>query len=255
MNDAASPLAGKVALVTGASRGIGRAIAARLARSGAAVVVNYATDERSAADLVAEIRGTGDGDAIAVRADVACDADVVHLFEAAIARYGRLDIVVVNAGYAYFAPLAETPLDEFDRMFAVNTRGAFLRLRQAARQIGDGGRIVCISTIGTVLNGPGGACYFGSKAAIEQFCRVLAHELGPRRITVNVVSPGFTDTDMLIATGGKEPAAAAWIDGLTPLGRLGRPAEIANAVHFLVNAEGAWVNRQNLAVDGGIVSR
>ncbi|MEQ8662849.1 MAG: SDR family oxidoreductase [Gammaproteobacteria bacterium] len=243
-----------MALVTGASRGIGRAIAARLARSGAAVVVNYAHDECAAADLVTDIAGAG-GNAIAVRADVANDVDVADLFDAAQARYGQLDIVVVNAGYAYFAPLAETPPEEFDRMFAVNARGAFLCLRQAARQVGDGGRIVCVSTIGTILNGPGGACYFASKAAIEQFCRVLAHELGPREITVNVVSPGFTDTDMLAATGGKEPATAAWIQGLTPLRRLGRPEEIADVVHFLVGAEGAWINRQNLAVDGGIVSR
>ncbi|MGE0486345.1 MAG: glucose 1-dehydrogenase [Gammaproteobacteria bacterium] len=254
MVDTAIPLAGKVALVTGASRGIGRAIAARLARSGAAVVINFARDERSAARLAEDITTAG-GDAIAVRADVAEDGAVARLFDAALARYGHLDIVVANAGYAWLGPFADTPPAEFDRLFAVNTRGTFLCLQQAARRLDDGGRIICISTIGTILNGPGGACYFASKAAVEQFCRVLAHELGPRRITVNVVSPGFTDTDMLTATGCKEPATAAWIDGLTPLGRLGRPDEIADVVNFLAGPAGAWVNRQNLAVDGGIVSR
>lgn len=254
MIDPGQALAGKVALVTGASRGIGRAIALRLARSGAAVVVNYASNADDAAAVVADIEEAG-GQAIAVGADVADAAAVDALFDLARERFQRLDIVVANAGYAHFGPLADTPPDAFDRMFAVNTRGTFLCLRAAARHVSDGGRIICISTIGTVLNGAGGACYFGSKAAVEQFCRVFAGEVAARGITVNIVSPGFTDTDMLTATGGRDAATSAWIRDLTPLGRLGQPQDIAAAVNFLAGPDGGWVNRQNLAVDGGIISR
>lgn len=254
MQNGRTILAGKVALVTGASRGIGRAVAERLAESGATVVVNFARRTDLARQVVDGIKSAG-GHAMAIGADISRPEETKRLFEDTVARCGLLDILVANAGYASFAPLADTTDDEFDRMFAVNTKGTFLCLREASRHIADNGRIVCISTIGTILNGAGGACYFASKAAIEQLCRVLAHELGPRGITVNTVSPGFTDTDMLTETGGREAATFAWIHDITPLERLGSPREIAAAVRFLVGPDGGWVNRQNLAVDGGIISR
>ncbi len=247
-------LRGKVALVTGASRGIGRATALRLAHSGAAVAVNYLNDASAAATVVESIRTAG-GRAIAVAADIANVDAIETLFETVIGEFGRLDILVANAGHARFAPLVDFSEADFDRIFAVNAKGTFFCLQQASRRLEDNGAIVCLSTIGTILNLGDGAAYFGSKAAIEQFARVLATELGPRGITVNVISPGFTDTDMLSETGGTVPAAAAQICAMTPLGRLGQPDEVAAAIAFLVAPDGRWVNRQNLAADGGIISR
>lgn len=246
--------AGKVALVTGGSRGIGRATALALARSGAAVVVSYAHDEQAATATVKAIRGDG-GTAIASRADIADPSAIAHLFDEVHATFGRLDIFVGNAGLGVFAPLAETSVTDFDRLFSVNARGTFFCLQHAAERVADGGRIVCVSTIGTALNPPGSAAYAGSKAAVEQFCRVLAKEIAPRGITVNVVSPGFTDTAMLVETGCTAPEVAGAILDMTPLARLGQPEDVARAICFLAGPGGSWVNRQNLAADGGIVSR
>ena len=247
-----SALAGKVAVVTGASRGIGRATAGRLARDGASVVINYAVSGEEAKAAVREIERQG-GTAIAIQADIARLEDIARLFQETVARLGRLDILVANAGYACFKPFAEITPKDFDRTYALNARGTYFCLKEALRHMADGGRIVCISTIGTVLNVPGGACYFGSKAAVEQFCRTLAKEVAPRGITVNVVSPGFTKTAMLLANIDAE-ARGNLID-MTPLGRLGQPEEIAEVVAFLVSDPGRWINRQNIAADGGIVSR
>lgn len=251
---AVQELTGKVAIVTGASRGIGRATAFELAGAGATVVVNYACN-RAAADATAAAISAAGGNAELCQADITDAAECTRLFDSTIGRHGRVDILIANAGYAAFAPLAEMTIDEFDRVFAVNTRGSFLCLQQAARHLADNGRIVCLSTIGTILNPADGSAYFGSKAAVEQFCRVLAHEVAPRGITVNAVSPGFTDTDMLGATGGREPAAARRIRDLTPLARLGQPRDVARVIGFLVGPQGGWINRQNLAADGGIISR
>lgn len=245
----------KVALVTGASRGIGRAIARRLASDGARVVVNYARDAAAAAASVEDIVAAG-GQAIAVQADIARRDDIRRLFAAAVRHFGRLDIFVANAGHAVFKPLADITEDDFDRTHAVNARGTFFCLQEALKHLGEGGRIVCISTIGTLLNLPGGACYFGAKAAVEQFCRVAAREVAARGITINAVSPGFIDTDMLreVLSGESDDGAQALI-AMTPLARLGAGQDIAGAVSFLVGPDGAWMTRQNLAVDGGIISR
>ncbi|MBK8957663.1 MAG: glucose 1-dehydrogenase [Proteobacteria bacterium] len=245
----------KVALVTGASRGIGRAIARRLASDGARVVVNYARDAAAAAASVEDIVAAG-GQAIAVQADIARRDDIRRLFAAAVRQFGRLDIFVANAGHAVFKPLADITEDDFDRTYAVNARGTFFCLQEALQHLGEGGRIVCISTIGTLLNLPGGACYFGAKAAVEQFCRVAAREVAARGITINAVSPGFIDTDMLreVLSGESDDGAQALI-AMTPLARLGAGRDIAGAVSFLVGPDGAWMTRQNLAVDGGIISR
>ncbi len=248
----AEGLIGKVAIVTGASRGIGRATAERLANDGASVVVNYATSAEEADAVVKAIEAHG-GKAIAVRADVARLDDIRRLFRETIARLGRLDILVANAGYSCFKPMEEITEEDFDRTYALNAKGTYFCLQDALRHMRDGGRIVCVSTIGTVLNLPGGACYFGSKAAVEQFCRTLAKEVAPRGITVNVVSPGFTETAMLLANMDSD--ARRDLVEMTPLRRLGQPEDVAEVIAFLVSEPARWVTRQNIAADGGIISR
>ncbi len=246
------PLSGKVAIVTGASRGIGRATAERLAQDGATVVINYARSDGEAADVVAAISARG-GTALAIQADIRVLDDIRRLFRATSERYGRLDILVANAGVSRFKPMAEITEEDFDLMFAVNAKGTFFCLQEALGYIADGGRLICVSTIGTVLNVPGGTCYFGSKAALEQFCRTLAKEVAPRGITVNVVSPGFTATEMLLST--MNPEVHRELIEMTPLQRFGQPAEIAEVIAFLAGDGARWVTRQNLPVDGGIISR
>lgn len=245
-------LNGKVAIVTGASRGIGRATAERLARDGATVVINYATSAEEAAAVVNDIEAQG-GKALAIQADIARVVDIRRLFHETMERLNRLDILVANAGYSCFSPLTQITEEAFDRTFAVNAKGTFFCLQEALRHLRDGGRIVCISTIGTVLNIPGGTCYFGSKAAVEQFCRTLAKEIAPRGITVNLVSPGFTETQMLLAT--MNPDIHRELIAMTPLQRLGQPEEIADVIGFLVSDQARWVTRQNIPADGGIISR
>ena len=234
------------------SRGIGRETALQLAREGATVVINYAMSADEATKVVNLIEAAG-GRAVAIQADIGKVADIQRFFCEANERLGRLDIVVANAGVSSFKPLSDITEAEFDRMFAVNAKGTFFCLQEALRYLVDGGRIICVSTIGTVLNVPGGTCYFGSKAAIEQFCRTLAKEIAPRGITVNVVSPGFTETQMLLAT--MDAATHAALVAMTPLNRLGAPQEIAEVISFLASDGARWVNRQNIAVDGGIISR
>jgi 3-oxoacyl-[acyl-carrier protein] reductase len=245
-------LKGKVAVVTGSSRGIGRATAERLARDGASVVINYAKSAGEA-QMVVDAITAGGGKASAVQADMARLDDIRRLFSETKERLGRLDILVANAGYSCFKPLEQITEEDFDRTYALNAKGTFFCLQEALRHIADGGKIVCISTIGTELNPPGGSCYFGSKAAVEQFCRVLAKEVAPRGISVNVVSPGFTETQMLLANMG--PDARRDLIVMTPLARLGQPEDIAEAIAFLVSPGARWITRQNIAVDGGIISR
>lgn len=243
---------GKVAVVTGASRGIGRATAERLARDGASVVVNYAKSAGEAQAVVDAIEARG-GKAVAVQADITRLDDIRRLFSETRERLGRLDILVANAGYSCFKPMEEITEQDFDQTYALNAKGTFFCLQEALRHMADGGKIVCISTIGTELNLPGGSCYFGSKAAVEQFCRVLAKEVASRGITVNVVSPGFTETKMLLAN--MEPDVRRDLIEMTPLHRLGQPEDIAEAIAFLVGQGARWITRQNIAVDGGIISR
>jgi 3-oxoacyl-[acyl-carrier protein] reductase len=252
MGEKMGTLQGKVAVVTGASRGIGRTTAERLARDGAAVVVNYATSADEANAVVEGIKAQG-GRAFAVQADIARVDHIRRLFSETRECLGRLDILVANAGYSCFKPMEEITEEDFDRTYALNTKGTFFCLQEALRYMVEGGRIVCVSTIGTVLNVPGGTCYFGSKAAVEQFCRVLAKEVASRGITVNVVSPGFTETTMLLANMG--PDARRDLIEMTPLHRLGQPEDIAEAIVFLVGQGARWITRQNIAVDGGIISR
>lgn len=245
-------LKGKVAVVTGSSRGIGQATAERLALDGASVVINYAKSVDEAESVVNGITKRG-GKALAVKADIAYLDDIRRLFRETVERLGRLDIMVANAGYSVFKPLAEITEADFDRTYSLNARGTFFCLQEALRYMVDGGKIICVSTIGTELNPPGGSCYFGSKAAVEQFCRVLAKEVAPRGIPVNVVSPGFTETQMLRAN--MSPEMLRELTAITPLARLGQPEDIAEVVAFLVSHGARWITRQNIAVDGGIISR
>lgn len=237
-----SRLSGKTALVTGAARGIGRAIAERLAADGVRVAVNYSRSAAAAEEVARRIGG------IALRADVSRKHEVLEMFDRTEAAFGGLDIVVNNAGIALMGPLGDFSDEDFERVFAVNTRGVFYCCREAVRRLRDGGRIVNISTGATVGGTAGGSVYCASKAAVEQFTRALARELAPRRITVNTVSPGFTETDMFHAL----PHLVELAPKLTPLGRAGRPEEIAAVVAWLCTEDAAWITGQNIQAGGGL---
>ncbi len=241
-------LTGKVAIVTGGSQGIGRAIAIALAQNGASVVVNYAHSADKAQAVVSEIEGKA-GEALAVQADMSQAADIRRLFQETCDRFGQPDILVNNAGVAIYKPLAEATEEDFDSTFALNTRGTFFALQEATRRMANNGRIVSISTGATILGSPGGSFYAGSKAAVEQFSKALAKEIGDRGITVNVVSPGFTDTEML----AKNPQYKEMGAKMSPLGRLGQPSDIADVVVFLVSEQGRWITGQNIEAGGGVV--
>jgi 3-oxoacyl-[acyl-carrier protein] reductase len=240
----------KFALVTGSSAGIGRAIALRLAAQGAMVFVNYSKSEAKAGETVALIKAAG-GKARAVRADIGRLDDVRTMFEVIQAETDVLDILVNNAAYGVGAPtLATTTAEEFDRTFAVNARGTFFVTQAAARIMRDGGRIVSISSSVTHLKVAAYVPYNGSKAAVEAFTRSWAAELGARRITVNSVSPGATNTEMLWSTTTPEVVAA--IAETTLLKRVGEPEDVADVVAFLVSDEGRWVTGQSLIATGGL---
>jgi len=239
-------LKGKVAVVTGASRGIGRGIAERLAKDGATIVVNYTKRAGEAEKVVSGIKGQG-GNALAVQADVSKVEDIKRLFQETKKVYGRLDILVNNAGIFWAKPLLETTEEEYDQMFAVNAKGQFFALQEAAKHMAEGGRIVNISTGGTKLAFPGISVYGGSKSALEFFTKVAAKELGPKQITVNTVSPGYTETDML-----SDPQFRTIGIQASPLGRLGTPADIAQVVSFIVSDDGGWITGDTIQAGGGV---
>ena len=239
-------LQGKNALVTGSSRGIGRAIAERLAADGAAVVVNYARSPQQAREVVDGIKAR-DGKALAIQADVSKPAEVKRLFDETEKQVGPLDIVVANAGVYLSKPLVENTEADYDHVFNINTRGVFFTLHEAARRVRDGGRIIAVSTGGTKMPFANAALYLGSKAAVEQFVRSLAREMGPRNITANILSPGFTDTDMLNSEEVRALGAS-----LSPFNRIGTPQEVANVSAFLASDAARWVTGQNLQAGGGV---
>ena len=242
----------KVAIVTGSSRGIGAAIARRLAADGHSVVVNYAGRAADAEKVVTEIKGAG-GNAIAVQADVSNNAAVAALFDKAEEAFGGVDILVNNAGIMQpgLVPLDDTDDALFDRLIAINLKGTFLALRLAAKRLRAGGRIVNFSTSVVGLGLPGYSIYAATKAAVETMTNIFAKELRGREITVNAVAPGPTATDLFLE--GKTPEQVAHLAKMAPLERLGMPEDIASAVSFLVGADAGWVNGQTIRVNGGIV--
>lgn len=239
----------KSAIVTGASRGIGRAVATRLGRDGFAVAVNYAGNATKAEEVVAEIKAAAGRQAIAVQADVANAVDVERLFKEAVDTFGGVNVVVNCAGIMPFSPIAGGDLELFDKVIATNLRGTFVVLGQAARQISAGGRIIAFSSSviakAFLTYGP----YIASKAGAEGLVRVLANELRGRNVTVNAVAPGPVATELFLT--GKAEAQIEELRKLSPLERLGQPEDIANLVSFLAGPGGGWVNGQVLCANGG----
>ena len=239
-------LSGKVAIVTGASNGIGRAIAERLAEDGAIVVVNYSKSSEKAQQVVVGIQGKG-GKALAVQADMSQVTEARRLVIDTVRQFNRLDMLVNNAGKFMPKPLDETTEEDFDGVIALNAKGPYFAMQEAAKVLKDGGRIVNISTGGTHLHFPGATAYLGSKAALEQYTKGLAQELASKGVTVNTVSPGFTETGMMT-----EEYRQIGIQ-LTPMKRLGVPKDIADVVAFIVSEEARWLTGQTIQVGGGIV--
>ncbi|WP_454255659.1 SDR family oxidoreductase [Pseudomonas sp. Marseille-Q8238] len=238
-----------IALVTGASRGIGATIARRLAKDGFAVAVNYMSNPGEAEKLVAELVQAG-GKAIAVQADVAKADHVQRLFDEVEQKLGSIDVLVNNAGILKTMPLAQTSDEVFAQSFNINVNGVFNTLREASTRLNDGGRIINLSSTTLALNLPGYAIYNATKAAVEAFSRVLVKELRGRRITVNCVAPGPVATELFL--NGKSEEQIQTFAKMPPLERLGQPEDIAGVVAFLAGPDGAWVNGQVLRANGGL---
>ena len=240
-------LAGKVALITGGSRGIGAAIARRLARDGAAVAITYASAQQKADEVVRAIESAG-GRAMAIRADSGDAGAVKNAVAETVRTLGRLDVLVNNAGIAVVAPLDQFSLDDFDRMVAVNVRAVFVAVQEASRHMSEGGRIITIGSVNADrIPFPGGGVYAMTKAAVAGLTRGLARDLGPRGITINNVQPGPIDTDMNPADGPLAEAMKGW----TALARYGRGEEIADMVAYLAGPEAGFVTGASLTIDGG----
>ncbi len=243
-------LQGKAAIVTGASRGIGAAIAERLARDGAHVVVNYMDSAAKATAVVGRIEGGG-GKAVAIQADVSQAEDVQRLFDESVAQFGKVDILINNAGIPLYKRVEDITEAEFDRILATNVKGVFLTCKLASRCMPDDGRIVNVSSSVTGLMLSTYVAYAATKGAVEQMTRHLAHELGRRGITVNTVSPGPTDTELF--GEGKTEAHKQDFSRVAALGRLGEPTDIADVVTFLVTDDARWITGQNIRVNGGFI--
>jgi len=239
----------RVALITGASRGIGAAIARRLAAEGFAVALNYASNNAEADALVAELT-RGGASAIAIQGDVSQADQVSAMFTTVEQRLGRIDVLVNNAGVLKTAPLAQTSDAQYLQHFAINTQGVFNTLREAATRLNDGGRIINLSSTTLALNLPGYAIYNGTKAAVEAFTHVFAKELRGRAITVNAVAPGPVATALFL--DGKTEEQISTFARMPPLERLGQPDDIAGVVAFLAGPDGGWVNGQILRANGGV---
>jgi 3-oxoacyl-[acyl-carrier protein] reductase len=240
----------KVAIVTGASRGIGAAVAERLAQDGMTVIVNYSGSAQAAEALVEKIAKAG-GRARAHQADVSDPAAAARMFEAAEAAFGGVDVLVNNAGIMQVQPMAETDDKSFDRHIAVNLKGSFNTLREAARRLRAGGRIVNFSSSVVGLYQPGYAVYAATKAGVEAMTHILAKELRGRNITVNAVAPGPVATALFL--DGKPQAAIDAASKAPPLERLGQPEDIARVIAFLAGPDGAWINGQVLRANGGVI--
>ncbi len=240
----------QVAIVTGASRGIGAAIAERLVADGFTVIVNYSGNQALADELVRKIEQSG-GRALSARADVSDAAAVAQLFDRAEQAFGGVDILVNNAGVIALAPVAEMSDADVDRLIDINLKGTFNTLREAAKRLRDNGRIINFSSSVVGLLQPSYGMYAASKAAVEALTSVLAKELRGRNITVNAIAPGPTATGLFL--DGKTPELIDRLAKMAPLERLGQPQDIAAAVSFLAGADGAWINGQTLRANGGII--
>ena len=245
-------LQGQVAVVTGASKGIGAAIAEHLASAGAAVVVNYASSRAGAEAVVQRIQHTG-GKAVAVQADVSKLEDVRRLFAETKKAFGKLDILVNNAGIYEFAPLEAISAEHFHKQFDLNVLGLLLTTQEAVKHFGpSGGSVVNMSSFAATSAPPNVSVYSGTKAAVNAITRSLAQELGPRKIRVNGVSPGVTETEGLHTAGISGSDFEKQLEAQTPLGRIGQPQDIAPAVVFLASPESAWITGETLHVSGGL---
>lgn len=238
----------QTAIVTGASRGIGRSIAKRLARDGFFIVVNYAGNVKEAEEAVNEIKTAG-GKALAIAGDISNASDVSNLFVKAEQAFGPIQVVVNNAGIMPLTPVAKGDVEAFDKVIAINLRGAFLVLGQAAQHVIEGGRIIALSSSVVAKSFPTYGPYIASKAGVEGLVHVLANELRGRKITVNAVAPGPVGTELFLK--GKSQAQIDELSKLPPLERLGLPEDIANVVSFLAGPDGGWVNSQVLRANGG----
>ncbi|MCE7073787.1 SDR family oxidoreductase [Dyadobacter sp. CY327] len=239
----------KVILVTGASRGIGAAIARALAAAGAKVIVNYAGSQQAADQTVSEITDHG-GEAIAIRADVSSAADVKTLFDTAIALYGKIDVLVNNAGIMITKLLKDTTDEDFTRQFDINVRGTFNTMREAATRLSDKGSIINFSSSVNRIMLPTYSTYVATKAAVEQLTRVFSKEVGARGINVNSISPGPTNTELF--TKGKPQEVIDKLSSLSAFNRIGEPDDIAKIVVFLASDEAKWINAQNIGANGGM---
>jgi len=245
-------LAGQVAIVTGASKGIGAAIAQHLAAAGAAVVVNYSSSKAGAEKVVAQIT-RGGGKAVAVQANVARPEDISRLFAEAKKAIGRLDILVNNAGIYEFSPLENVTAEHFHKHFDLNVLGLLLTTQEAVKHFGPaGGSIVNISSVAATAGLPGAAVYGGTKAAVVAATQSLAKELGPRKIRVNSVNPGMVETEGVHAAGIAESDFRKQVESQTPLGRIGQPDDIAPAVVFLASPAASWITGETLYISGGL---
>lgn len=243
-------LNGKVAIVTGASKGIGAGIAKLFAQSGASVVVNYSTSEEAATALVAEIRRSG-GKAVAIQADFSKTADIQRLFQASKQAFGALDILVNNAGVYAFGPLEAATEQEFHREFTTNVLGVITATQEAAKQFGpNGGSIINISSIASVGFMPNSAVYAATKSAVDAITRVTSVELAPKKVRVNSIAPGATITEGIAALGWPEETVKAVVASI-PFGRPGQPEDIARVALFLASDDSAWVTGERITASGG----
>jgi 3-oxoacyl-[acyl-carrier protein] reductase len=251
MSNSTKKLTGKVAVVTGASKGIGAAIAKHLAAEGATVVVNYASSKTGADKVVGEITAQG-GKAVAVQADVAKKADIDRLFAETKKAFGRLDVLVNNAGIYEFAPLEQITEEHFHRQFNVNVLGLILTTQEAVKQFGPtGGSIINISSVASTSAPAGGSVYSATKGAVDTVTKSLAKELGARKIRVNAINPGMVETEGVHAAGFVGSDFQKHAEAQTPLGRIGQPQDIATVATFLASADSAWITGETIHVAGG----
>ncbi|WP_266168538.1 glucose 1-dehydrogenase [Dyella subtropica] len=246
-----SKLKGKVALVTGASKGIGAAIAKSLAAEGASVVVNYASSKTGAEGVVAAINGAG-GKAVAVQGDVSKATDAQAIVDAAVKAFGRLDILVNNSGVYEFAPLEEITEEHYHKQFNVNVLGLLLTTQAAAKHLGEGASIINIGSVVTRIMPTGGAVYTATKGAVDAITGVLSRELGPRKIRVNALNPGMIETEGTHSAGFIGSDFESWAVSQTPLGRIGQPNDIASIAVFLASDDSYWLTGEHLYAGGGV---